>query len=369
MKAKLVLEDGYTLEGETFAGKGEICGEVVFNTSMTGYQEILTDPSYKGQIVTMTYPLIGNYGINPDDTESKEPQVEAFIVREHSEYPHNWRSRETIKEYLERYDIIGIEGIDTRALTRHIRRAGAMKGIISTEDRNVESLQEKARANPGLVGRDMVQYVTCDEEYQWNNKGDFQVVAFDFGIKTSILERLENVGCEITVVPADTAAEQILKKDPDGIFLSNGPGDPAGVPYAVEEVKKLLGKIPIFGICFGQQILGQALGLSTFKLKFGHRGGNHPVRNYDREHVEITTQNHGFCVELPDQKEREKIGGYVKDLEITHINLNDDTLEGIRHEGLNCFSVQYHPEAAPGPHDSRYLFEHFTDLMNRAKVQ
>ena len=368
IKAVVVLEDGTTFEGETFAGSGEIGGEVVFNTSMMGYQEIITDPSYKGQIVTMTYPLIGNYGVNPEDEESIEPQVEGFIVKEYSEYPHNWRSKETLKSYLERYDILGIEGIDTRALTRHIRRAGAMKGIISTENFDVDQLTKKAQNHPGLVGRDMVQHVTCKEEYEWNQEGKYEVVAMDFGIKTSILRLLEEVDCKITVVPANTSAETILEKDPDGVFLSNGPGDPAGVPYASDEVQKLLGEKPIFGICFGQQILGQALGLSTFKLKFGHRGGNHPVKNYDREHVEITTQNHGFCVELPDQEEREQIGGHVKDLEITHINLNDETLEGIRHQGLKCFSVQYHPESAPGPHDSRYLFERFTRLMETGEM-
>lgn len=330
---------------------------------MTGYQEILTDPSYKGQIVTMTYPLIGNYGINEEDEQSVGPQVEAFVVREHSEYPSNWRSQKSVKEYLEEHDIIGIEGIDTRALTRHIRRAGAMKGIISTEETSPEVLQEKAREFPGLVDRDMVQYVTCDEEYRWNDDGKYDIIAYDFGVKYRILDLLADAGCRVTVVPAATKAEEILAKDPDGIFLSNGPGDPAGVPYAVEEVKKLLGKKPIFGICFGQQILGQALGLSTYKLKFGHRGGNHPVKNLNREHVEISTQNHGFCVELPDEEARREKGGYIEDLEITHINLNDDTLEGIRHPELNCFSVQYHPEAAPGPHDSRYLFEDFVELM------
>ncbi|MFW6035173.1 MAG: glutamine-hydrolyzing carbamoyl-phosphate synthase small subunit [Halothermotrichaceae bacterium] len=364
MKVKLVLEDGFTLTGRTFAGSGEVKGEVVFNTSMTGYQEIITDPSYKGQIVTMTYPLIGNYGINIHDNESKKPQVEAFIVREYCEYPHNWQSEESLKDYLEKNNVMGIEGIDTRALTRHIRQDGAMKGIISTIDDDINSLKDKANDYPGLIGRDMVQYVSCDKEYQWNDKGKYHVVAVDFGIKHSILNMLEESGCLVTVVPANTCAEKILAKKPDGIFLSNGPGDPAGVPYAVEEVKKLLGKKPIFGICFGQQILGQALGLSTYKLKFGHRGGNHPVKNLETGHVEISTQNHGFCVKIPDKKERKQIGGYIKNLEITHINLNDDTLEGFKHSDLKCFSIQYHPEAAPGPHDSRYLFQDFVKLMS-----
>ncbi|MFP4661754.1 MAG: glutamine-hydrolyzing carbamoyl-phosphate synthase small subunit [Halanaerobiales bacterium] len=363
MKAKLVLEDGFTLTGRTFAGSGEITGEVVFNTSMTGYQEIITDPSYKGQIVTMTYPLIGNYGINIHNTESKEPQVEAFIVREYCEYPHNWQSEGNLKDYLEKHNIIGIEGIDTRALTRHIRQAGAMKGIISTVDDSKENLLKKVNQYPGLVGQDMVKYVTCEKEYQWNNEGKYHVVALDYGIKHNILRLLEDNDCRVTVVPADTPAEEILAKNPDGIFLSNGPGDPAAVPYAVAEVKNLLGKKPIFGICFGQQILGQALGLSTYKLKFGHRGGNHPVKNLITDHVEISTQNHGFCVDLPDEAERKEMGGYIKDLEITHINLNDDTLEGFRHPELNCFSIQYHPEAAPGPHDSRYLFKDFIKSM------
>ncbi|MTI62111.1 MAG: glutamine-hydrolyzing carbamoyl-phosphate synthase small subunit [Firmicutes bacterium] len=364
MKAILVLEDGFTLEGRTFVGSGEIKGEVVFNTSMTGYQEIITDPSYKGQMVVMTYPLIGNYGINIHDNESKHPQVEAFIVKEYCEYPHNWQSEGSLKDYLEKHNIIGLEGIDTRALTRHIRQDGAMKGIISTIDDDIKNLNKKVNNYAGLVGKDMVKYVSCKKEYQWNKQGKYHVAAIDYGIKHSILKMLEENNCQITVVPASTSAESILNKNPDGVFLSNGPGDPAAVPYAVKEVKKLLGKKPIFGICFGQQILGQALGLSTYKLKFGHRGGNHPVKNLINNHVEISTQNHGFCVELPDKSEREKMGGYIKDLEITHINLNDNTLEGFRHPQLNCFSIQYHPEAAPGPHDSHYLFKDFVKLMS-----
>ena len=330
---------------------------------MTGYQEVITDPSYKGQIVTMTYPLIGNYGINIHDNESNEPQVEAFIVKEYCDYPSNWQSEGTLKDYLEKHDIIGIEGIDTRALTRHIREDGAMKGIISTIDDDTDNLKEKVNNYAGLVGIDMVKEITCKEEYQWNKEGKYHVVAIDYGVKNSILENLAKNDCMLTVVPAKTSAEEILKKNPDGIFLSNGPGDPAAVPYAVKEVKKLLAQAPIFGICFGQQILGQALGLKTYKLKFGHRGANHPVKNLSTDHVEISTQNHGFCVELPDKSEREKIGGYLKDLELTHINLNDNTLEGFRHPELKCFSVQYHPEAAPGPHDSQYLFKDFIELM------
>ncbi len=330
---------------------------------MMGYQEILTDPSYKGQIVTMTYPLIGNYGINPEDNESNILQAEALIVKEYCNHPQSWRSKESLKDFLERHNVMGIEGIDTRALTRHIREAGAMKGIISTEETDIKKLTVKAKNHPGVVGRDMVQYVTCDQVYHWNKKGKYHVVAVDFGIKKSILKLLEEADCKITVVPASTTAEEILEKDPDGIFLSNGPGDPSAISYAVEEVKKLLNKKPIFGICLGQQILGQALGLKTFKLKFGHRGANHPVKFIEKESVEITVQNHGFCLKFPDKEEREARGGYLKDLEITHVNLNDNTMEGFRHKDLKCFTVQYHPEASAGPHDSRYLFEKFTELM------
>ncbi len=350
--------------GSAFVGKGETCGELVFNTSMMGYQEIITDPSYKGQIVNMTYPLIGNYGVNEEDIESSEPQIEGFIVREYSEFPHNWRATESLKEYLGKYNVLGIENIDTRALTRHIRKAGAMKCIISTEDFNIEKLQEKARSHPDLEGRDMVQYVTCKEIYQWNKEGKFHVLALDFGIKYSILKKLVTSGCRITVVPADTPAEIIMKYNPDGVFLSNGPGDPAGAPYAVEEVKKLLGVKPILGICFGHQILGQALGLATYKLKFGHRGGNHPVKNLASKQIEISVQNHNFCLELPEAGIKRNSGDYLSDLEVTHINLNDGTLEGIKHHDLRCFSVQYHPEASPGPRDANYLFENFIELMS-----
>ena len=359
-----MLEDGKTFSGEVFAGgREEIGGEVVFNTSMTGYQEILTDPSYKGQIVTMTYPLIGNYGVNPEDNESGGPQVEGFIVREYCDYPNNWRSQQSLKDYLEQHDILGIEGVDTRALTRYIREAGAMKGVITTGEFNKNYMLKKARRHPGLVGRDMVQYVTCDREYEFNEEGKYHVVAMDFGCKNTILDLMADTGCRITVVPASTSAEKILARDPDGIFLSNGPGDPAGVKYAVKEVKKLLGEKPIFGICLGQQILGQALGLSTYKLKFGHRGANHPVKNLATGEVEITVQNHGFCVEFPDKEERKARGGYLEGLEVTHINLNDETLEGFKHPKLDCLTVQYHPEASSGPHDSRYIFKDFVELM------
>ncbi|MBC7342575.1 MAG: glutamine-hydrolyzing carbamoyl-phosphate synthase small subunit [Clostridia bacterium] len=386
MKAVLVLEDGFALEGEAFAGEGEIFGEVVFNTSMTGYQEILTDPSYKGQIVTLTYPLIGNYGINAEDVESFKPHVEALVVREYSRFPHNWRSQRTLKEFLEQFGILGIEGIDTRALTKHIREAGAMKGVISTRDFDIKRLLEKVRAYPGLVGRDMVQHVTCRQPYRWqqgpksidgvtgslsaigpkSSQYKYRVVAFDYGVKYNILRLLEAIGCEVIVVPAWTKAEEVLGLDPDGIFLSNGPGDPAGVPYAIEEIKKLLGKKPIFGICLGHQFLGRALGLDTFKLKFGHRGGNQPVKDLATGRVEITAQNHGFCVCRPDPHTCNN-PDLLRELRITHVNLNDRTLEGMEHRSLKCFSVQYHPEASPGPHDSRYLFERFASLMEETR--
>lgn len=386
MRAILALEDGTYFEGESFGATGECTGEVVFNTGMTGYQEVLTDPSYKGQIVAMTYPLIGNYGCNPDDFESNRAKVEGFIVREYSEYYSNWRAEMSLGDFLEDNGIVGIQEIDTRALTRKLRVYGVMKGIISTEDLDPQNLIQRAKESPGLVGRDLVKEVTCDESFIWEEKNSFSVnpnpstndeklqlsidfsrqetkgpveprynvVALDYGVKYNILRRLTWYGCKVTVVPASTSAEEVLAYEPDGIFLSNGPGDPEGVPYAVETVKKLIGTRPIFGICLGQQILGLAFGGKTYKLKFGHRGVNHPVKNLDTGQVEITTQNHGFCVDrdsLPDV------------MEITHINLNDQTLEGMRHKELPIFSVQYHPEASPGPHDTDYLFEQFVQNL------
>lgn len=360
MKAILALEDGRVFKGISFGASGECTGEVVFNTSMTGYQEILTDPSYKGQIVTMTYPLIGNYGVNEEDVESSKPQVEGFVIKELSKVTSNWRSLKGLADYLTAHNIMGIEGIDTRAVTKHVRTAGAMKSIISTECLDETVLIKKAQEAPGLVGRDLVQEVTCKESYIWNKTEGtadtrFKVVALDCGLKLNIIRMLSQEGCEVTIVPARIPAEEILGLDADGVLLSNGPGDPAAVPYVVETVKSLLGKIPIFGICFGHQILGQAYGGKTYKLKFGHRGGNQPVKDLATGKVSITSQNHGFCVDMesiPDDQ-----------IELTHVNLNDQTLEGMKHKTHPAFSVQYHPEANPGPHDAAYLFEEFIQLM------
>lgn len=368
-KALLLLEDGTVFRGYAFAGHGQALGEVVFNTSMTGYQEVLTDPSYKGQIVAMTYPLIGTYGINDQDTESAAIQVEAFIVKEYQEFTSNWRSSKSLADFLNEHHKIGIEGIDTRALTRHIRLAGAMRGIIATDTDDAAALMEAVQAFPGLAGADLVQHVTCQKPYRWQQgpqfetpapgwsvqSGGFRVVAVDCGVKYNILRKLEQAGCQVLVVPAQTSAEGILATEPDGIFLSNGPGDPAAVTYVIDTVRKLLGKKPVFGICLGHQIMGLALGGSTFKLKFGHRGANQPVKDLTTGKVEITSQNHGFCV---DQNSLQHAP-----VRLTHLNLNDNTLEGMEHLDLPAFSVQYHPEASPGPHDASYLFERFTKLM------
>ncbi len=355
MQGLIALEDGTIFEGNSFGAPGERTGEVVFNTSMTGYQEILTDPSYKGQMVTMTYPLIGNYGVNKEDIESSRPQVEGFIVKECSRITSNWRAEQSLEDYLKENDIIGVEGIDTRALTKHIRIAGAMKAIISTQDLDSSSLIEKAKASPGLVGRDLVKEVTSKESYDWNNYGKYRVVVIDCGVKYNILRELAKNGCQVTVVPAGMTADEILQFKPDGLLISNGPGDPAGVPYVAKTVKQLLGRLPIFGICLGQQILGLAFGGNTYKLKFGHHGGNHPVKDLKTGKVAITVQNHGFCVDIESLSKDE--------VEITHINLNDQTLEGMRHKKLPIFSVQFHPEASPGPHDAGYLFTQFVQMM------
>ncbi len=370
-RALLLLEDGTAFTGYTFAGHGRALGEVVFNTSMTGYQEVLTDPSYKGQIVTMTYPLTGTYGINDQDMESSAIQVEAFIVKEYQDFASNWQSNRSLADFLEAYGKIGIEGIDTRALTRHLRLGGAMRGIIATDTDDVKSLMDQVQAFPGLCGVDLVQHVTCQKPYRWQNGplddgtppawseslSGYRVAALDCGIKYNILRMLEKSGCQVIVYPAKTPAEEILAARPDGIFLSNGPGDPAAVSYVIETVRKLLGRRPLFGICLGHQILGLALVGETFKLRFGHRGANQPVKDFTTGRVEITSQNHGFCVDPKTLEDRS--------VRLTHINLNDNTLEGMEHLELPAFSVQYHPEASPGPHDASYLFERFTKLMDR----
>ena len=360
-QALLVLEDGTAFRGVSFGARGERCGEVVFNTSMMGYQEVLTDPSYKGQMVAMTYPLIGNYGIVAEDSESTTVHMEAFVVRELSRVHSNWRAERSLEDFLLDEDVMGIEGIDTRALTLHIRNEGAMKATISTEDLDSTSLARKASASPGLEGRDLVQEVTCSEPYEFPGPemaARYRVVAYDFGIKTNILRKLREVGCKVTVVPASTPAEEVLAREPDGVMLSNGPGDPAGVPYAAEAVGKLVGQVPVFGICLGHQMLGLGLGGRTYKLKFGHHGGNQPVMDMRTRKVDITAQNHGFCVDIDSLTDQA--------IELTHTNLNDQTLEGMRGESQRFFSVQYHPESAPGPHDARHLFDAFVDLM-RAK--
>ncbi len=358
--AILLLQDGRFFVGKPFGAEGETAGEVCFNTGMTGYQEILTDPSYRRQLVTMTSVHIGNYGVNPDDVESERIQVGGFIVREETEIPSSWRSVQSIGGYLRSNKIVGIKGIDTRALTRHIRDNGAMNGIISTTDMDRDSLKQKIAATPSMTGLDLAAEVTCAKPYAWerSTRGKYKVAAIDFGIKWNILRLLADHGCDVTVFPASVSAAELKRFGPDGLFLSNGPGDPAAVTYAVETVKTLLGELPIFGICLGHQILALALGATTFKLKFGHRGLNHPVRFADNQVVEITSQNHGFAVAF------DSLPGGV---EATHINLNDDTLEGLRCPGKAAFSVQYHPESSPGPHDSRYLFDEFTRLMESGK--
>ena len=357
MKALLALEDGRIFEGVSFGAAGERAGEVVFNTGMTGYQEVLTDPSYKGQIVAMTYPLIGNYGVNDADAESRGLWLEGFVVKELSEAPSNWRSEKDLNTYLLENNIIGIQGVDTRALTRHIREAGAMRAVISTTDINPASLIAKARRSPGLAGIDLVQSVTCDQPFTFADQDGPTIVILDFGVKYSTLRQLRDAKCTVIVVPAHTAVDEIRAYGPAGVLLSNGPGDPAAVTYAIDTVRELLkiGTIPLFGICLGQQILGLALGGTTFKMKFGHHGSNHPVKDMSTGKIDITVQNHGFCID-PDSLDTDVI-------EITHINLNDQSLEGIRHKTLPVFSVQFHPEAGPGPHDARHLFGQFVKAM------
>ena len=371
--AKLALEDGRVFTGEALGVAGETDGEVVFNTSMTGYQEILTDPSYYGQIVTMTYPEIGNYGVNAEDIESDRVRVSGFIVRECSRLASNFRSSETLEGYLVRQGIVGLAGIDTRALVRHIRQQGALKGVISAIDLDDASLVAKAKASPGLVGRDLVREVVPQEtrvwseglgEYGWLPGDDrprasrpWHIVALDFGMKYNIARHFADMGCRVTIVPGTTTAGEVRALEPDGVFLSNGPGDPEPVDYAITTIRELLGEYPIFGICLGHQLLCLACGARTFKLKFGHRGANQPVLHLETGRVEITAQNHGFAVEEASLPE---------DLEVTHRHLNDDTVAGVRHRRLPAFSVQYHPEASAGPHDSRYLFERFLQQIEAA---
>ncbi|NNF98419.1 MAG: glutamine-hydrolyzing carbamoyl-phosphate synthase small subunit [Desulfobacteraceae bacterium] len=378
MKALLVLEDGRTFDCSSFTGPGEVTGELVFNTSMTGYQEILTDPSYRGQMITMTYPLVGNYGINPEDVESEKIQVAAFIVKEYQEFHSNFRASAALGDYLKEQGIMGIEDLDTRALTRHIRNAGAMRAVISTDDPDKDSLIRKANNAAPMAGLDLVKDVTTGRPYSWiagkphyvdtpthgltpdiwqSTDGRPRIAALDFGIKFNIIRCLVSEGFEVVVLPATTGADMIKALQPDGIFLSNGPGDPEPVTYAAQTVAGLMEFRPIFGICLGHQILSLALGCNTYKLKFGHRGANQPVKNLLTGRVEITSQNHGFAVDM-DSIDRNEI-------EITHMNLNDNTLEGFRHRRLPLLAVQYHPEASPGPHDARYLFGEFKKMIDK----
>ena len=364
--AMLALEDGRVFRGYSIGAEGESFGEIVFNTSITGYQEILTDPSYCGQIITMTHPHIGNYGFNQEDMESARIFASGLVIKEASSVVSNWRAEGSLKELLDEYGIVAIEGIDTRALTRHIRQAGAMKSVISTLETNARKLVEKAKNSSGLVGRDLVKEVTCRDKYIFNSgakvKTQYKVAVLDCGCKTNILAELALRGCEVIVFPAFAKAAEILEAKPDGVMLTNGPGDPSAVTYVIDTVKQLIAhnrnknRLPIFGICLGHQMLGLALGGETYKLKFGHRGANHPVKDVLTGKIEITSQNHGFCVK-PESLRK-------SDIEQTHFNLYDGTLEGFRHRELPLFCVQYHPEASPGPHDASYLFERFISMMS-----
>jgi carbamoyl-phosphate synthase small subunit len=351
--AKLVLQNGTIFTGVSFGAIGETIGELCFNTGMTGYQEILTDPSYFGQLVTMTYPHIGNYGVNSEDMESTRVQAAGFIIREENVVPSNFRSTQSLGKYLRDQKIVGIQEIDTRMLTRILRDEGAMNGIISTTNLDDDVLLKKVQAAPRMDGLDLVKMVTCNKSYKWS-KGKHKIAAIDFGVKHNILRLLESHGCEVTIFPATVSATEILDFNPQGIFLSNGPGDPAAVTYGIELIKELLGKRPIFGICLGHQILALALGAKTYKLKFGHRGCNHPVKFLETGIIEITSQNHGFAVDIES---------LPQNVEVTHLSLNDQTVEGLKCTDIPAFSVQYHPESSPGPHDSRYLFEKFIEMV------
>ncbi len=360
--ALLVLEDGRAFRGRAWGAEGESCGEMVFNTSMSGYQEVLTDPSYAGQIVCMTYPLIGNYGVNRADEESARPWVEGFVVREASPVASSWRSEETLDAYLRRWGVVAIDRVDTRALVRHIRDKGAMRACISSVDLDKDSLVEKARASAPMENRELASVVTTAESYEVAAQGEerFSVVCYDFGVKRNSLNELAALGCRVTVVPSSTPASEVLALKPDGVYLSNGPGDPASMTKVVEEIRGLVREgVPTFGICFGHQLLGRAFGGDTYKLRFGHRGGNQPVKDIASGRVEITSHNHGFAVSAESLPE---------DVEVTHINLNDGCVEGMRHKTLPIISVQYHPEAAPGPHDAEHHFLRFVELMEQTRV-
>lgn len=357
MKATLALEDGTFFEGRAFGAQGESWGEAVFNTGMTGYQEVLTDPSYCGQIVTMTYPLIGNYGINRDDYEAEKSFVRGFVVREECDYPNNWRAAYRVSDFLAREGVIGISGVDTRALTRHLRNAGTMRAVIKTGEGDVQELIEKARNCPDFSEQEWVPEVAARESYTYGGDGP-TVVLIDFGSKKNIIRRLQDRGCEVVVVPPDTKAEDVAGLNPQGVFLSNGPGDPENVPYAVETVKHIIGwRFPLFGICLGHQVISLALGAKTYKMKFGHRGANHPVKDLVTGKVYITSHNHGFSVD------EESLSAL--DVSVTHRNLNDNTVEGIRHNSLPVMGIQYHPEASPGPRESDYLFDVFMGMMQQ----
>jgi carbamoyl-phosphate synthase small subunit len=375
MQAMLALEDGRVFRGKGYGAKGECHGEVVFNTSITGYQEIFTDPSYSGQIVVLTNPEIGNYGTNTEDNEATRPYIEGLIVREFSRVSSNWRSQQVAEEYLEQFKVPVLADIDTRALVRHLRDHGVMRGVVSMLDTDTDRLVAKARSIPKMDGTDLAKVVSTKSTYVWetgershlpdeivgvkDEPTRFHVVAYDFGIKHNILRKLRGEGCKVTVVPAQTPAEDVLALKPDGVFLSNGPGDPEPCTYAVDNIRRLMGRLPIFGICLGHQLVGLALGGKTFKLKFGHHGGNHPVKQLHTGKIEITAHNHNYAVD-PDSLPQSEV-------DLTHIDLNDDTLEGLRHRNLPLFTVQYHPEAAPGPHDSHYLFKDFVQMMEQWK--